>query len=659
MKKPELLLPAGNIESFYAALEGGADAIYLGLKHFNARERAQNFSNQQVALLIDIAHKHNCKVYITLNTVVKNKEFSVLIDTLDFLQNAKPDALIIQDWGVYALIQRFFPTLTVHASTQMAVHNSIGAEFLNNKGFERVILARELTLREIESVNIKTEIETEVFIHGALCYSFSGMCNFSSYLGGHGANRGLCTQVCRRPFVSKKNQSYFFSLKDNEQIENIHQLIKAGVYSLKVEGRLKSDDYVYTVARAYKMLIENKQNLPLAKKLLLMETGRAKTGYFIANDLSDAITYKSPNTGLYVGKINEIYPDGFDFISKFKIDHAFRIRIKHPNKETQQNLKIKTYTLLENNRIRVFHAGDFVKGSKLFLSGINEKKFPSKLNETPKKNQFGIQANNKQKMLNSFRCKSLAAKEQLFVRIDSLEWMKKIHFDEVDHIIFSFVKKDLDHLNAASNFIQKFKKKILIELPHFIPEQSIDYYKNICKRMSSVGLNRFFLSHISQKIILPKNSKFACNENVYVYNDAAAHFFKLESAEYITYPFENDSENYTQYMHTEGIVPVYFRPKLFISRMPVKINSHEAFKDDIGNSYFIAVKDGIRITIPQIPVSFLQYVNTFRKQSFKNYLIDFSFEKASSNRFKTILKRFKQSQQIQPSTNYNYKRVLK
>ena len=276
MKKTELLLPVGNTETFYAALEGGADAVYLGLKHFNARGRALNFSNRQIPVLIDLAHKNNRKVFITLNTVIKNKELPELIDVVDFLNKIKPDAVIIQDWGVYHIIKKYFTVLTVHASTQMANHNSLGAIYSYEKNFERVILARELTLQEAEEVNQKSKIQTEVFIHGALCYSFSGMCNFSSYLGGHGANRGICSQVCRRAFDTGKDAKYFYSLKDNQQIENIHNLIEAGVYSLKIEGRMKSSDYVYKVARAYRAVIDDKANLPYAQELLQTETGRKK-----------------------------------------------------------------------------------------------------------------------------------------------------------------------------------------------------------------------------------------------------------------------------------------------------------------------------------------------------------------------------------------------
>ncbi len=259
--KPELLLPAGNIESFYAALEGGADAIYLGLKQFNARGRAKNFTNTQLPPILKEAKKHNVQVYITLNTVVKNQEIPELMDYLHFLSIAGVDGIIIQDWGVYYIAKRFFPKLKLHASTQLGIHNSVGTNFSESRGFQRVVLARELILTELQLICKKSRIETEVFVHGSLCYSFSGMCLYSSYAGGRGANRGICTQNCRRVYSTQKKEQYLFNLKDNQAIDYLEELTKIGVSSLKIEGRMKSGEYTYRVAKAYRLTLDDKKNI--------------------------------------------------------------------------------------------------------------------------------------------------------------------------------------------------------------------------------------------------------------------------------------------------------------------------------------------------------------------------------------------------------------
>ncbi|HRX12035.1 MAG TPA: peptidase U32 family protein, partial [Draconibacterium sp.] len=215
-KKPELLLPAGNAESFFAALKAGADAVYLGLSQFNARVRASNFNQSQLISILKEAGKRKVLVYVTLNTVIKNSETGSLIEYLHFLHELNVAGIIIQDWGVYFITKKYFPKLKIHASTQMGIHNTLGTKFLSDKGFQRTVLARELTLKELESVVKNSPIETEVFVHGALCYSFSGMCLFSSYTGGRGANRGMCAQPCRREYDDKNHVKYLFNLKDNQ-----------------------------------------------------------------------------------------------------------------------------------------------------------------------------------------------------------------------------------------------------------------------------------------------------------------------------------------------------------------------------------------------------------------------------------------------------------
>jgi putative protease len=187
-QKPELLAPVGNVESFYAALNAGADAVYLGLQEFNARGRASNFTRPLLQLAVLKAREKNVKVYVTLNVLIKNREIDQLIDVLAFLDAVKVNGVIIQDWGTYYLAKKYFPRLVFHASTQMGNHNSVGVNYSASKGIVRTVLARELTMPELEAIAQHSKAELEVFIHGALCYSFSGMCLFSSYSGGQGAN---------------------------------------------------------------------------------------------------------------------------------------------------------------------------------------------------------------------------------------------------------------------------------------------------------------------------------------------------------------------------------------------------------------------------------------------------------------------------------------
>ncbi len=656
MKKPELLAPAGNTEAFYAALEAGADAVYLGLGNFNARKRASNFSYTDLPILLEEAHKKGAKVYITLNTVIKNKETSEIIDILAFLNRATPDAVIIQDWGVYFLIKKYFPKIPVHASTQMAIHNSSGAIYVQKKGFERLIPARECTQEEITDIIEKSNIDIEVFIHGALCYSFSGMCHFSSYLGGHGANRGLCAQVCRREFESEKTKKHIFNLKDNMQSSQIEFLTNSGVSSFKIEGRLKSDEYVYKVVNAYRRLIDKKITPTEAEEILKTDGGREKTGYFLASDLKDAISTHT-SSGYYLGKIEKILQNGFTFATDYQFDNMFRLRVNTQGADQQVSLKVREFEQ-KSDLVTVFTEKKFTKGDALYLMGEQVKKFPQKLPQYDKPIPK-LKAWNKGKIMKEIRKETGRLKFTLFVRIDSPEWLKKIYFNNIDAVILSFTENAWNEFRINSGLIQKYRNKIWIEIPRYVSEKKLEFYKNFSELLVKKGFGRFVLSHISQKNILPPDAVFALNENAYAYNDASIKFYQNEGAMLISYPVESDWENLQAYSYKAGIMPLYFYPRLFISRMPVSASSKSEIIDDLNKKYRKVVRDGVTFIVPENPVSFLQYTKDLKKTGFARFMIDLSFEKPSSNRFNTILKRYQESQQIQPSDNFNFKKGLK
>jgi len=240
----ELLAPAGNIEALDAAIGEGADAVYLGLKSFNARLRSSNFAWNQFEAAVQSVHKLGKKIYVTVNTVSEESETERLYRFLSYLNNVGPDGIIVQDFGVIRMCQEFFPKLELHASTQMNVESAAAANLLCRQGVKRVVVARELGLDEIKSIKANTNAELEMFVHGALCVSESGLCLFSSYLGGKSANRGMCTQACRRFYTAdnggSEEQGYYFSPCDLQRIEHVPDLMQAGVASFKLEGRMTS-----------------------------------------------------------------------------------------------------------------------------------------------------------------------------------------------------------------------------------------------------------------------------------------------------------------------------------------------------------------------------------------------------------------------------------
>ena len=253
---PELLSPAGSEEALHAAVDSGADAVYLGTKAFGARASAVNFDNETLARAVEYAHLHHVRVHVTVNTLVKEQEFSGVGETLRTVAHAGADAVIVQDLGVAALVRDEFPALKLHASTQMALSNASDARFARDFGYDRVVLARECSRDEIRRV-AETGVETEVFAHGALCTAVSGRCLMSSMAGGRSGNRGRCAQPCRMRFQWNGREAAWLSLKDLCAYPILKELWDAGVCSLKLEGRLKSPEYVAVVTEAYRRALDD------------------------------------------------------------------------------------------------------------------------------------------------------------------------------------------------------------------------------------------------------------------------------------------------------------------------------------------------------------------------------------------------------------------
>lgn len=306
----ELLAPAGSLEIFKGVIESGADAVYVGGSMFGARAYANNFTEEELLEAIDFAHLRGVKVYLTVNTLIKNSEFSKLYDYLLVYYKRGLDAVIVQDIGVVKAIHEYFPSMEIHTSTQMTVTGADGVRFLSQFGVTRVVMAREVSLAEMKRIHEETGMELEAFVHGALCYSYSGQCLFSSILGGRSGNRGRCAQPCRLPYtVEGKKDEYILSLKDMCGIKALDKLHDAGVYSLKIEGRMKQLEYACGVVKYYRSYIDSMKPVIDADydriKALGNRCGFTDRYYFDHNG-SDMVTYVKPN---FVSNAEEPSPE--------------------------------------------------------------------------------------------------------------------------------------------------------------------------------------------------------------------------------------------------------------------------------------------------------------------------------------------------------------
>lgn len=347
MKKPELLAPAGNMDAFLAAIEAGADAIYIGGYTFGARAFANNFSDDGIIKCINYAHLYGVKVYITVNTIVYEKEVDLFLNYIDFLHRNNVDAIIIQDLGMFDLVRKVYPNLELHASTQMHIHNLNGVLNLQKWGAKRVVMARETSYETLKKIKKHTSIELEVFVHGALCVSYSGQCLMSSLIGGRSGNRGKCAGTCRQQYNliddngKKYNEdSYLLSTRDLNTLEDIGKLIELGIDSFKIEGRMKRAEYVYLVVSIYRKAIDNylkyKETRITEDDILELKKiyNRKFTKGYLFNDKNIMNTYRPNHLGIKIGKVikkdkNSIYiklnnklinGDGIRFLNKVEDD---------------------------------------------------------------------------------------------------------------------------------------------------------------------------------------------------------------------------------------------------------------------------------------------------------------------------------------------------
>lgn len=315
----ELLAPVGSMESLYAAVQNGANAVYLGGKLFNARKYASNFDNEELKEAVKYAHLRGVKVYVTVNILIDDAEINSVIDYIKFLYEIDIDAVILQDLGLASLIRRIFPSMDIHGSTQMTVNNLWGVKYLEEMGFTRVVLARETPMEEIKHIKDNSSMELEVFIHGALCVSYSGQCLMSSLIGGRSGNRGSCAQPCRMAYsiVDKKGNllkdwedKHILSTKDLNTLDYIQQLKEIGVNSLKIEGRMKRPEYVATIVKNYRKVLDigshalSKKDKKDTEQIFNREFTKGLT----FGDFGQSfISYDRPdNRGILLGKIENV-----------------------------------------------------------------------------------------------------------------------------------------------------------------------------------------------------------------------------------------------------------------------------------------------------------------------------------------------------------------
>lgn len=587
----ELLAPAGSLEILKGVIESGADAVYVGGSMFGARAYANNFTEEELLEAIDFAHLRGVKVYLTVNTLIKNSEFSKLYDYLLVYYKRGLDAVIVQDLGVVKAIHEYFPSMEIHTSTQMTVTGADGVRFLSQFGVTRVVMAREVSLAEMKRIHEETGMELEAFVHGALCYSYSGQCLFSSILGGRSGNRGRCAQPCRLQYtVEGKKDEYILSLKDMCGIKALDKLHDAGVYSLKIEGRMKQLEYACGVVKYYRSYIDSMKPVTDADydriKALGNRCGFTDRYYFDHNG-SDMVTYVKPN---FVSNAAEPSPEK----RKLSIEGELVLREGEPGSLTVKRGDVTYKASIEPvsaalkapldkkaaiDRINKTGDTDFefshIKaqiGENVFvpngainklrrdaISGLCDKLLKKYYRDDARyADMSGLTA------IPEHVVKSDAAHDEAINDYTTIcSCMTRTQLDTlISYDCFDVFYLDFD-MYDRNTLIQQFaddvkcltkrNKKVYLMLPTIFRADSSDYFVSIAKELDKVSFEGFVVKNY-EELYLTENlftgKKVILDHNMYTFNDVSRSVFFEHGVSGDTVPLELNSK---EIMHRNNI----------------------------------------------------------------------------------------------------------
>lgn len=665
-KKPELLAPAGNVETFFAALDAGADAVYVGLKKFSARARASNFTEKDLGKLVPFAHSLNKRVYVALNTIIKEGEINSVVDTLSVISALKVDGVIIQDLGIYRVIAQYFPSLNLHASTQMAVHNSEGVLQLEKMGFKRVVLAREMTLKEIKTLRRKTSVEIETFVHGSMCFCYAGSCFFSSYLGTRSSNRGACTQPCRREYSVRNKEISPFSMADLMSIDILPQMIETGINSFKIEGRMKSAEYVEAVVKSYRMVLdavpkERKNVIEKARQLLTGTIGRNSSTGFYTTDSPDQITTpeKTGNTGHFVGKIIKFRGDYGTVKTRSDLHTRDRLRVQSLKTGSRTNLSLSSILLngkevkevgkskiVEIKLRRQFRVGDMVFKTASHLQrgeNVRAKKRMDGFSElytgkVAKNKIAGIKAElTNYKFVNS----NGKSDHKMVAKASDIRAAFGL-INNFDIVIIPLSRAVIHSLPGNIKRLKRIKEKLCWSLPLIISEDDLSDYKVIIDRLCSEGFKRWQVSNISHFHLLNSYQiDIWSSEYMHALNSSSVKILNDLGCSRIMISIESDMDNLNDLkrngVDSIGEIMLYSTLPLYISRVKINKKILGEYQSDDKRFYKIKQKDGLSVLYPSEPFELFQYLKKFKKLGFKQFQIDFSGEPFKSDRVRDIM----------------------
>lgn len=696
----ELLAPAGSLEILKGVIESGADAVYVGGSMFGARAYANNFTEEELLEAIDFAHLRGVKVYLTVNTLIKNSEFSKLYDYLLPYYKRGLDAVIVQDIGVVKAIHEYFPSMEIHTSTQMTVTGADGVRFLSQFGVTRVVMAREVSLAEMKRIHEETGMELEAFVHGALCYSYSGQCLFSSILGGRSGNRGRCAQPCRLPYtVEGKKDEYILSLKDMCGIKALDKLHDAGVYSLKIEGRMKQLEYACGVVKYYRSYIDSKKPVSDADydriKALGNRCGFTDRYYFDHNG-SDMVTYVKPN---FVSNAAEPSPEK----RKLSIEGELVLREGEPGSLTVKRGDVTYKALIEPvsaalkapldkkaaiDRINKTGDTDFefshIKaqiGENVFVpnGALNKLRRDAisglcdKLLKKYYRNDARYADMSRLTALPEHVVKSDAAHDEAINDYTTIcSCMTRAQLDTlIGYECFDVFYLDFDMYDRKT-LIQQFaddvksltkqNKKVYLMLPTIFRADSSDYFVSIAKELDKVSFEGFVVKNY-EELYLTENlftgRKVILDHNMYTFNDVSKSAFFEHGVSGDTVPLELNSR---EIMHRNNIgsqMIVYGYYPLMTTANCVHKNTKGCdkkqkliyLKDRYNKSFAVCnnCKECYNTIYNSLPTMLIKNISKLKEAGIRSFRYSFTIE--SPKQIKAVM-----DDKVAEYTNGHYKR---
>lgn len=685
---PELLAPVGQIESFFAAAENGANAVYLGLKQLSARASATNFTLDDLSGLVPYAHSRGVSVYVAMNSLVTAPELPAVPDMLQSLSDIGVDALIVQDPGVFYLARKRFPKLKIHASTLMTAHNHAGVNHLARQGAERVVLARELTIDEIRRIAEKTEVDLEIFVHGALCFSYSGLCLASSFRGGHSGLQGRCVQPCRLRFRQSRKDGYYLSCNDFCALPFLSELKKLRLAAFKIEGRKKSADYIAKVVKAYRIAMDapperEAEAIAEARELLAQSPARHLTAGFLGERPGAEVLTpgRSGFSGLMVGTVEEVVGDKIVVALKEALHPGARLR-----PESDADREESAFTASEllsaagnaisygrpGGKVQIAVKGTFHPGDRLYRVGEKGRSASSLWQEVRRKvssparyaktyaQRAEISSDWPEPPPNPRR-----AAEALLLKINGMQDLTKALQSPADNVMLMATRANLERM-VKQRLSADQKKRFIWSLPTLLTEKEVEYYRPAVSWFVERGFHTWEVNNCGHFDFFPDLEKvqLVAGSRLNVRNQAAIAAMAEYGCEWVALSIECSRDELQAVaqgpLSAVPIVTVFTWPPIFTSRLTPKLREDKPFTSPKAELYFLRKRWGQSYVYADQPLNWFGELPVLRSQGFRNFLIDMSEGPTDQTQnFERILSGFKRMRPDEPFSLFNFDRVWK